>query len=356
MYKKTLKRKIIKIIFPVLYHAKIHLISKLKYSGIGSILMFHRVCPEENKPRIQGNSGLEVTPNYLEQLIKYFFDEGYEFLSLDDVYRRLNQKKPGKKFLSLTFDDGYSDNYIHAFPILKKYNIPCTIYVSTNYPERKASPWWYALEDLLLKNESIEFELEQKVYKFSLESFPEKEDAFRNIRHLLMSGQGKDTIKRCNEFFSSFHIDLEQLALKMMMSWEQIIELSKFPIINIGAHTVNHFALNRLSEEEIKFEALESQKEIESKIQQKVYHFSYPFGSRDEVNEREFAVVKGCGFRTSTTTRWGNIFPKHADHLECLPRIHVNEKRDSKDVRLLSLSVNGTIPCFINKFKRVVTI
>jgi peptidoglycan/xylan/chitin deacetylase (PgdA/CDA1 family) len=356
MSKKTLKRKFLKLIFPVLYHAKIHLVSKLKYSGIGSILMFHRVCPEENKPRIQGNSGLEVTPDYFEQLIKYFSGEGYEFLSLDDVYRRLNEKKPGGKFLSFTFDDGYADNYIYAFPILKKYNIPCTIYVSTNYPERKASPWWYALEDLLLKNESIEFKLEQKVYKYSLKNLSEKEDAFRNIRHLLMSGQGNDTVKRCKEFFSSFHIDLEQLAVKMMMSWKQIIELSKFSIVNIGAHTVNHFALNRLSEEEIKFEVLESQKEIESKIQQKVYHFSYPFGSRDEVNEREFAVVKGCGFRTSTTTRWGNIFPKHADYLECLPRIHVNEKRDSKDVRLLSLSVNGAIPCMVNKFKRVVTI
>ena len=356
MHRKTIKRKIIKLLFPALYHAKVHLISRIFYSGVGSILMFHRVCAEDTKPRIQGSSGLEVTPSYLEQLIKYFSAVGYEFLSLDGVYERLREKKNGKKFLSFTFDDGYADNYFHAFPILKKYNIPCTIYVSTNYTERQAGPWWYSLEDLLLRNDYLEFGLDQRAYKFNTGTLPEKEDAFRIIRHLLMNGREGDPSSRIQDFFSLFDVNLEQLAGKLMLSWEQIIELSKVPIFDFGAHTVNHFPLNKLSRDEIKYEVLESKKQIESKIKRSVCHFSYPFGSSNEVNDREFAIVKECGFKTATTTRWGNIFPEHANHLECLPRIHVNEKRDSYDVRLLSLSVNGTIPCVINKFKRVVTV
>ena len=171
-----------------------------------------------------------------------------------------------------------------------------------------------------------------------------------------MSGQEGNSLKRCKEFFSMFNVNLEQLTEKMMLSWGQIIELSQNSIIDFGAHTVNHFSLNRLSDEEIKSEVLESQKEIESRTQKNVCHFSYPFGSRGEVNDREFKIVKECGFKTATTTRWGNIFPQHVEHLECLPRIHVNEKRDSKDVRILKLSVNGVIPCLVNKFKQVVTV
>ena len=355
MYRKTLKKKIIKILFPALYHSKVHLVSKINYSGMGSILMFHRVCPENTKPRVQGNSGLEVTPDYLERLVKYFFSQGYEFLSLDSVHQQIREPKSRKRFLSLTFDDGYADNYIYAFPILKKYNIPCTIYVSTNYPEGQASPWWYSLEDLLLKNDYLKFNLEQRTYKFKTVTLPEKEDAFRNIRHLLMNGREDDPLYRVKEFFSFFDVNLEQLSRELMLNWEQIIELSKTPIIDFGAHTVNHLPLNKLSIEKVKYEVLESQKQIESKIQRNVCHFSYPFGSKDEVNDREFSIVKECGFKTATTTRWGNIFPEHVNHLECLPRIHVNEKRDSSDVRLLNLSVNGTIPSVINKFKRVVT-
>ena len=60
---------------------------------MGSILMFHRVCPENTKPRVQGNSGLEVTPDYLERLVKYFFSQGYEFLSLDSVHQQIREPK-----------------------------------------------------------------------------------------------------------------------------------------------------------------------------------------------------------------------------------------------------------------------
>ncbi len=354
MYKKTIKKKIIKFFFPALLHTQAHLLFKFAYSGMGSILMFHRICPEENRPRIQGNSGLEVTPEYLEKLIQFFINKNYEFISLDDVHKQLREGNTRKKFLAFTFDDGYADNYEHAYPILKKYSIPSTIYVSTNYPERKLAPWWCTLERLLLENDSLKFDLEKKSHEFQSRTFQEKEEAFRNIRHLLMAARGEDPASRIKEFFSFFNINPEHLAEELMLSWEQIIELSKDPLIDIGAHTINHFPLNKLSKEEIKHEVLESQKQIESKIQRKVSHFSYPFGSKDEVNEREFAIIKECGFKTSTTTRWGNIFPDHVNHLECLPRIHVNEKRDS-DVRLLSLSVNGTIPCVMNKFKRVIT-
>jgi peptidoglycan/xylan/chitin deacetylase (PgdA/CDA1 family) len=355
MYKKTIIKKIIKLVFPALLHTKAHLLFRLAYSGVGSILMFHRVCPEVTSPRLRGNSGLEVTPEYLEKLIIYFSSKGYEFLSLDDVYKRLSEKKFKKKFLAFTFDDGYADNYEFAYPILKKHGIPSTIYLSTNYPDHKIGPWWCSLEELLLKNDSLNFDLAQKTYKFKTVTLPDKEEAFIKIRYLLMAGREDNPGSRINEFFSFFHIDPAELAKELMLSWEQIIELSKDPRIDFGAHTINHFPLNKLSQEIIKHEVLESQKKIESMIQRKVSHFSYPFGSNDEVNEREFAILKECGFKTSTTTRWGNIFPDHVNHLECLPRIHVNEKREP-DFRLLTLSVNGAIPCVMNKFKRVITI
>jgi peptidoglycan/xylan/chitin deacetylase (PgdA/CDA1 family) len=356
MNRKTIKRKFIKLLLPALYHTKVHNIFKIAYSGMGSILMFHRVQPKDTRSRIKKNSELEVTPEFLEQLIKYFSSAGREFISLNNVYDRLHENKSRKKFLAVTFDDGYADNLIHAFPILKKYNIPCTIYVSTNYPDRKVAPWWYALEDLLLKNDFLKFNLEKKKYKFTLRTLLEKEDAYKTIAHLLTNGPEGDSPNRINEFFSSFDVDLQQLTGKLLLSWEQIIKMSKDPIIDFGAHTINHFALNKLSKEEIKYEVLESKKRIESKIQRKVDHFSYPFGSCHQVNDREFAIIKECGFKTATTTRRGNIFPVHKNHFECLPRINVNEKMYLHNAKLLSLAVNGVIPCLANKFKRVVTV
>ena len=216
MNKKTIKKNIVKIFFPALLHTKAHLLFKFAYSGVGSILMFHRVYPEVADPRLQGNSGLEVTPEYLEKLIIYFSSKGYEFLSLDDVYKRLRERNFKNKFLAFTFDDGYADNYEFAFPILKKHGIPSTIYLSTNYPDHEIGPWWCSLEELLLKNDSLKFDLEKISYKFKTGTLPEKEDAFTNIRYLLMAGRGENPASRINEFFSIFNMDPTKLAKELI--------------------------------------------------------------------------------------------------------------------------------------------
>ena len=356
MNKKTLKRSIIKNLWPLLYKTRSHLISRSLYSGIGSILMFHRVCPNDKRMRIQGNSGMEITPQYLESLIQYLLKLNYEIISLDSVFERLEKGHEGSKFIAFTFDDGYYDNFLHAFPILKKYNIPFTIYVATNYPDGLVTPWWYPLEELILKNDRLEFQEDGQLQSFFCKRLSDKEVAFHNIRTLLMGGPYADLLSRVKNFFDSYNVDLYEATKGYMLNWDQIKELNREEIVTFGAHTVNHLALNRLSEKNAANEILNSKQRLESELQNKVDHFSYPFGSSEEVNEREFSIAKQCGFKTSTTARWGNIFKKHKNHQECLPRIHVSEKRDLYDINLLSLSINGVIPCIVNKFKRVVTV
>ena len=356
MNKKTIKRAVLKILWPFLHQTRSHLISRPFYGGIGSVLMFHRVCPDKRGIRVQGNSGLEVTPEYLENLILYLIKMNYDFVSLDTVHERLTEGYIGKKFIAFTFDDGYSDNLTFAYPILKKYDIPFTIYVATNYPDGGIIPWWYPLEDLIIKNKFLEFENDDKCYKFKCETLPEKEIVFHDIRNILMHSPQEQLSFKVDSFFRNHNIDLSEISEHYMLSWAQIQELNKSNLVNFGAHTVNHLALNKISKNDIRKEVLNSKLRLELKLQQSIDHFSYPFGSTEEVNEREFSIIKECGFKTATTTRWGNIFSEHKYHNECLPRIHINEKRDLRNVNFLSLSINGVIPCMVNKFKRVVTV
>ena len=64
-------------------------------------------------------------------------------------------KEKVNKQVLLTFDDGYKDNYDLAYPILKKYNIPFAVFLTTSFPEKEAILWWYIIEDLIMKNEVI---------------------------------------------------------------------------------------------------------------------------------------------------------------------------------------------------------
>jgi len=109
------------------------LLTKPVYAGLGHILVFHRVIPKSKSPRV-ANTEIEVTPEYLEGIIKYFNKRHYHFISLDELYDVLKGKKLDNRFVIFTFDDGYIDNLIYAYPIFKKYNVPFTIYVATNFP------------------------------------------------------------------------------------------------------------------------------------------------------------------------------------------------------------------------------
>ncbi len=126
------------------------------------------------------------------------------------------------------------------------------------------------------------------------------------------------------------------------MSWDHIIEISKDEICTIGGHTKNHLVLSKLRESEVIEEIVDANKIIESKIGKKVEHFAYPFGGKDEVGEREFAIVKKLNLKTATTGRHGVIYKEHKNYLECLPRIMLTE-----DFDLLNI---------INRKKNIITV
>ena len=80
---------------------------------------------------------------------------GLDIVSLDEMYRRLTQRDFKRRFVCLTFDDGYRDNLQWAYPILKKHEVPFALYVPTSFPDRIGEIWWVALERVIANNDRI---------------------------------------------------------------------------------------------------------------------------------------------------------------------------------------------------------
>lgn len=99
---------------------------------IGEVWQLHRVRQEITN--VDNLKLYEITPERLKYLIDLYLKNGYEFISMDDVYEYVSKRnKCKKKFVAITIDDGYEDNYFVAYPIFKKYNIPFCIYVTQSY-------------------------------------------------------------------------------------------------------------------------------------------------------------------------------------------------------------------------------
>jgi peptidoglycan/xylan/chitin deacetylase (PgdA/CDA1 family) len=311
--------------------------------------MFHRVLPETGRLRIHNHKSLEITPEYLENIIRFFKKRDYEFISLDDlVASKGTSSKSQRKFVVFTFDDGYVDNYLYAYPIFKRHNVPFTIYVATSLPDGKATLWWYLLEDIIVNQTRVQMEVEGKNLEFRMETIKEKEIAFNQIRSWFALADEKKLLTLLNSLFRGSEEAIFEKTRELSLTWQQINELSQDPLVTIGAHTVNHFPLDSLTAENSTFEIVESKRIIESHITKAVNHFCYPLGSH---GRKEIEILAKSSYASATTIKMANIFEENLNHPFALPRIMINSLTTEK---ILTLQVNGLLPALRNKFKRVV--
>ena len=98
------------------------------------VLMYHRICeltPQERTSELARD--LTVSPADFEEQVRHLKENGFGFLLASEVEEAVKSNAPlPEKAVCLTMDDGYKDNFEHAFPILRKYRIPATIFLVTS--------------------------------------------------------------------------------------------------------------------------------------------------------------------------------------------------------------------------------
>ena len=322
------------------------------YGGLGHILMFHRVTPKSDKPRLFANSYLEVTPEFLDQTIQYFKSHGYAFISIDEVLSHISQKN-NNPFVIFTFDDGFKDNLEFAYPIFKKHNIPFTIYITTDFPDYKAILWWNHLENLVMTFDKLEIKLNNKIHSFTTASMEEKTFAFKALSRLIKQEDSTSFKDRLIQIFNPFDIDPFSGIEKLSLSWDEIHRLHKSSLVTVGAHTISHPVLNTLSEVNALEEIKNSKVKLENFLDTKISHFAYPFGGPSEIDDREVSLCERAGFSTAVTTFSANIFKSHIYTPLALPRIAVGMSMNKNTFDLIRY---GVIPCLRNKGQRIVTV
>lgn len=328
--------------YDILRSLRLHKIFKPFYSGIGHVLMFHRVC-DDNKYIF--NKYLHVTKDSLEDVLQYFISRNIDIVALDECYNRLNAKGRVKRFVSFTFDDGYVDNLINALPVFEKYNVPFTLFLATGFPDHQIVLWWYLLENMVLSNDKIQFNDGDKNYSYNTITKDEKNDAFWAIRRYILESNEEYLLSRLKNIFKKNEDVLFSLTKELALSWEQVIELSNHPLVDIGAHTISHLALSKLAEDRVIEEINKSVEIIEGRTKKTVLHLAYPIGSASAASIREFNITEKCNVKMAFTGVDGNIFKHHVNHLYSLPRIGVDETRG---ITFIDLYVNGFTP-FLNK-------
>lgn len=347
----TLKARFTRLGLDALYYSKTYHLFAPMWSGVGVIFTLHHVRAVTERDPFRPNEILEVTPDFLDATIQQILNTGYEIVSLDEAQRRLVEQDFERKFVCFTLDDGYLDNYQNAYPVFKKYGVPFTVYVNTGMPDGNANLWWWLLEHIVLNHNKIEVTLDGNELRLPALSTSQKYHAFNTIYWALRQMPHAQQYATILQLFDTYEVDWRGFCRASAMSWDMIQELAESGIATIGAHTVNHYALSKLSAEEVREEASMSRDIISERFGYVPRHFSYPYGDASSAASREFTIIKELGFATATTTRKGVLFPEHAQHLHALPRVSLNGSYQMK--RYITLFLSGAPFALWQRFHRL---
>lgn len=304
-----------------------------------AILMYHRVSPQKDNWSLQA-----LSPQSFERQIQYL-SKNYEILPIHALTQCLQQGKPlPEKAVTITLDDGYRDNYVHAYPILKKYDVPATIFLTTGHINT-GELFWFDKVRYIIHNTSLSALESTELGRYTLQSTEDRIRSASAICQVLKKLPDKKKNLLIEKLYSEYCESIpNNLGRELILSWEEIREMKNN--ITFGAHTVTHPILTRLSLEQAKYEIMQSKKDIEENIGQKVTSFCYPNGSLGDFNREIVKLIKESGFTSAVTAIPGLITPEANPYeLRRLPA--------STDFNIFKVLLSGSYPDLIALLNRM---
>ena len=347
-----MKQTIIRTGLETLYFTGMHRLMRPLVGGVGAILTLHHVRPRR-PDAFQPNHLLEITPEFLDGLLRRLKNAALDVISLDEMHARYLSGDFRRRFVCMTFDDGYKDLMRFAYPLLKKYELPFALYIPTSFPDRLGELWWLALEAVIAQNSRIGMVINGESRFFDCATANDKRDLYDQIYGYLRSMKTEDELRHAVRDLAARHkVDIAAFCRDLCMDWREIIELATDPLVTIGAHTVNHNMLKKMADKSaVRAEMEMSRSVLEAALGRRPQHLAYPVGDPTSAGPREFRIAAELGFKTAVTTRPGVLFKAHRDHLTALPRISVNG--DFQRQRYLDVLMSGAATAMWNGFRRV---
>lgn len=221
--------------------------------------MYHHINPK--------GDFINVKPEIFERHILHLKKQGFTALSTDELLSVLEGKQaPPERPVMITFDDGWLDNWLYAFPILKKYKMKAVIFVVTSWIHEQG--------------------IRQRADEGNTTSLPEH----------------KECQKRVDAGY----------AAEVMLSWEEMREMEASGLIDIQSHTHSHKRLDKLYNDSMEIinvlsqELIMSKNLIEGKLGKQCNALCWPWGRYDEDYIR---VAQSAGYKMIFTIEKGTNNP-----------------------------------------------
>ena len=263
------------------------------------ILLYHGVHPAGLDPWPRNSSGKHIPADRFETEMA-FIASSLSPISMREVaaaHRGEAVLPPAA--VAVTFDDGFLNNHVEAWPILERHRIPATFYLATGYVGTRRMTWTDRLEAAILDStrDRLHLVVGETALRYPLTDVDERVTAFNEIKAQCKSvaNEAKDAVVEA--LWEEMNPDVpDDHPLYAFMSWDGVREMAQSPLIDFGAHTVDHVALSRVPPDVMRRQIDRSVADLNAALDISTEFSSYPEGQEDDHNDEVIAHLRERNF------------------------------------------------------------
>ncbi|MEW6126327.1 MAG: polysaccharide deacetylase family protein [Acidobacteriota bacterium] len=287
------------------------------------ILAYHRIFDSTDSEFPFDEAVISACTEAFYQQMK-FVQRNFEVISFADLDECERKGRPfPRRGLIITFDDGYRDNYTHAYPILKQLNLPATIFLVTGHIG-SAKLFWWDMVSYCIKHTPLKEKIFHDISHQKMRLIDSRDKAF--IIQLILGWikHVPDDVSRrfVEKLPAELEVDLSnEVGQGVCLAWEEVREMAANRI-EFGSHTVTHPILANVSEERLNWEISESKKTIEQQVGKEALVMAYPVGRKTKFSKLAQEAAAHHGFRFAVSYEEGVVLQKNYNRY-AMPRVHV---------------------------------
>ena len=288
-----------------------------------AIFLFHGVIAANNY-KIRNYTHKHILQSDFAALLKALKRTG-QALNMEEVVHFVENNRPfPPRAFTITFDDGFENNFSIAAPILADYGIPATFYITSDFVENNGMSWIDRIEHCMELTSRCRLALPWSAKTINADTARDRIQVLEDIRATVKHDPTMDVSELVDAVFDQCGLDPVSASddpLDRKLTWEQVRTLAATPGFIVGGHTHTHAIMSFLEEPELDWEIGENLRLLNKNTGARTRHFSYPEGLAHCYSESVIAALKRKGIVCSPTALDG--VNKQGNDLFHLKRIAV---------------------------------
>jgi len=273
------------------------------------VVLYHRVVDPADVGELDPDL-IDATPADFDAQMAALAQQ-FRPVSIDDVLaaHRAGRPVPAGSVL-VTFDDGYRDNFEHAFPILKRHGIPGLFFISTGHVDGRRLFWWEQLSLFVRRSPLERAVLEYPRHReLDLSSPTARAAVVRALNRTVKDTYGLDVDRFVRQVAEACQVpwtdaEATEIADRVLMTWNQVRQM-RGAGMGIGSHTHTHRVLNTLAAGDLDQELRGSRAILEQRLGEPVTSIAYPVGKSIAGLPWVKQALAGAGYELGFTTTPG---------------------------------------------------